>query len=336
MRCGPCLLGVSFTRSHKCPVRVPEEGYVLHSYGKEAFLRHAVASVVTLRRHDTTRPVALFCSEEHCGVLQRHGLSGLFSLVEILPPAHRSIVGFKHHLHRFMPFERCLFVDADMVWCRDPDPLWMQLSIYPFTATGLDRADFYFGGPKGIGVIGDMLTNRRRRTLRAFGLTYLPRVQAGMIYACEAQLTRMVCESAAGFLTRRAETHFRTRFSEGRAEESCEWSLAMAMSQMSLPTYPWYQGLNSPQLDYIPGMTRHTGNFEEVSCLYYCDRFIFDIRGLPSELLRKFCLKAFTVLLRRHDHFYATPFALHFSWLHAKRPFQALSERIWSDLTATA
>ena len=118
---------------------VPEEGYVLHTYGSEDYVRHAVATVVTLRRHDVQRPVVLFCPASHRALLEQCGLDTLFTRVEALPEAHQSIVGFKHHLHRFMPFERTLFIDADMVWCRNPDPLWTQLSVYPFTATGLER-----------------------------------------------------------------------------------------------------------------------------------------------------------------------------------------------------
>ncbi len=106
---------------------MPTEGYVLHSYGPERFLRHAIASVVTLRRHDTHRPVALFCPEAHRAVLKQQGLIDIFAHVGVLPEAHRSIVGVKHHLHRFQPFERSHFVDADMAWCRNPDSLWQQL-----------------------------------------------------------------------------------------------------------------------------------------------------------------------------------------------------------------
>ena len=312
---------------------VPEEGYVLHTYGSEDYVRHAVASVVTLQRHDAKRPVALFCPPSHRALLERYGLDTLFALVEDLPEAHQSIVGFKHHLHRFMPFERSLFIDADMVWCRNPDPLWTQLSAYPFTATGLERADFYFGGPKGLSVALEIIRDRRGRTLRAFGLTHLPRVQAGMIYAQDGALTQRVCETAAGFLERRAETHFRSRFHEGRTEESCEWSLAMAMSQLELPIYLWYQGYNSPQLDYIEGMTEYDEDFEHVSCQYYTDRFIYDIRGIPNPGLRNFLIGLFARLLGRRDSLKATPYALHFSWLHAKAPFHAFSKRTWTRLT---
>ena len=118
--------------------RVPVEGYVLHTYGKDKYLRHAVASLVTLRRHDSERPVALYCTESHRTILRQQNLAHLFSPIALLPEAHQSIVGFKLHLHRFMPFERCLYVDADIVWCRPLDKLWTQLSVYPFTATGLD------------------------------------------------------------------------------------------------------------------------------------------------------------------------------------------------------
>ncbi|SHK31459.1 hypothetical protein [Rhodothermus profundi] len=309
------------------------EGYVLHTYGAERYVRHAVASVVTLRRHDTSRPVALFCPPEHQALLERYGLDRLFQVIAPLPEAHRSIVGFKHHLHRFMPFERCLFVDVDMIWCRNPDPLWQQLAAFPFTATGLERADFFFGGPKGIGVVLDVLLDRRRRTLRRFGLTYLPRVQAGMIYARDAALTRTVCELASEFLARRSETHFRSRLHEGRSEESCEWSLAMAMSQLNLPVFPWFAGQNSPQLDYIDDLTVHDPDFKQVICRYYTDRFVYSLRGIPSPFLRRLLLRIFTQLPGRGDYMDVTPFALHFGWLHQKQPFHAFAERIWRALT---
>ena len=312
---------------------VSEEGYVYHAYGSEDYVRHVVASVVTLRRHDEERPVGLFCPASHRAVLEQYGLDTLFAVVEELPEEHQSIVGFKHHLHQFQVFDRSLFVDADMIWCRDPDPLWRHLSVYPFTATGLERADFYFGGPKGIGVILEYVLNRRRRTLRAFGLTYLPRVQAGMLYAQDRNLTRQVCETAADFLARRGETHFRSRLREGRSEESCEWSLAMAMSRLALPIYPWYQGYNSPQLDFVEDMTDFDADFERVLCHYYCDRFIYEIRGVPNAKLRRFFIGLFTRLLRRGDSLKATPFAMHFGSLHEKQPFFDFSARTWTRLT---
>src|SRR5690625_3687729 len=137
-----------------------------------------------------------------------------------------------------MPFERCLFLDADMIWCRDPEPLWQMLGAYTFTATGLARADFFFGGPKGIGVVWDVLLDRRRKTLERFNITHLPRVQAGMIYAGDQETCRAVCEASRGFLAQRGDTHFRSRLDEGRSEESCEWSMAMAMSRFELPVLP--------------------------------------------------------------------------------------------------
>lgn len=297
-------------------------------------MRHAVASVTTLRRHDPTRPIALYCTTSQIKLLECTGLAKQFTLVERLPRRNRSIKGFKHHLHQFKPWDRSLYVDCDIIWCRNPDPLWTQLSVYPFTATGLERSDFYFGGPKNAAVILEFLFNRRRRTLRHFGLTHLPRIHAGMIYATDHEVTRSVCELATHFHSRQSETHFRTRLLEGRKEESCEWGLAMAMSQMGLPVYNWYQGANSPQLDYIPGMTEHTRDFEDVFCEYYTDRFIYEIRGIKNPRLRQFCIQLAAAVLRRRDWVRVTPFALHFSWLHAKQPFYDFADRVWEELTS--
>ncbi|MEM1125046.1 MAG: hypothetical protein AAGI71_00225 [Bacteroidota bacterium] len=314
----------------------PVEGYVLHTYGPERYVRHAVASVLTLRRHDPDRPVALFCPPSHRVHLGEHGLDVLFQHIEELPEPHQSIVGFKHHLHRFMPFDRCLFVDADMVWCRDPNPLWHQLAPFTFTATGLERADFFFGGPKGVSVAVDFLLDRRRRTMERFGLSHLPRVQAGMIYASDVAATARVCEAAAQFLSEHDRTHFRSRLKEGRSEESCEWSLAMAMSRLRLPIFSWFQGYNSPQLDFIEGMTAYDAEFKQVTCRYYCDRFVYALRGLPNPSVRDRLIHVLSLLPGKGDYLEVTPFALHFGWLHHKEPFFEFSARTWSRLTSEA
>lgn len=308
------------------------EGYVLHTYGSDRYLRHAVASVHSLRRWDRRRPVALYADASQIDTLRRQGLDDMFDVLEEIPAENRSIVGFKHNLHLFKAFDRSLFVDADMIWCRDPDPLWLGLSAYPFTATGQDRADAFFGGPKGFGVLTELLMDRRRRTMKKFGLTYLPRVQAGMIYAADDRLTRMVCETATEFLSRQPETHFRSRLNEGRSEESCEWSLAMAMSALDLPVLPWFQSQNSPQLDYVEGFVDHDELFRNVRCMYYSDPFVHGLRGIPNARVRRLLIEAFSALPGKGDYMWVTPYALHFGWLHHKQPFFDLSDQIWEHL----
>lgn len=310
------------------------EGYVFHSYGPDRYVKHAVASVETLRRHDTDRPTALFCPEHHRALLERRGLDNVFDVLGKLAPKHRSIPGFKHHLHRFRAFERSLFVDADIVWCRDPDPLWQQFSAFPFTATGLQNADHFFGGPKGAGVLVDILLRRRARTLRRFELTHLPRVQAGMIYAQDEAVTREVGDLAANFLDRADETHFRSRLEEGRSEETCEWSLALAMSTLDLHVFPWLQGRNSPQLDYIDGLTDHDPDFQDVSYRLYTHPFVYSLRGIPNAQIRDALLWVAEQLPRMGEYMDVTPYALHFGWLHQKQPFYDFAERTWSRLSA--
>ena len=315
---------------------VIEEGYVYHTYGPDRYVRDAVASVLTLRRYDADRPVALYCPPSHVEALRRYNVDTLFQYIGELPESHRSIIGFKHHLYKFLPFERSLFVDSDMVWCRNPDPLWVQLSAFPFTATGLERADFFFGGPKGAAIVFDYLLDRRRKTMRAFDLHHLPRVQAGMIYSQDAQVTRSVCEMASSFLERRSQTHFRSRLNEGRKEESCEWSLAMAMSNLKLHVFPWFQGFNSPQLDFIEGLTEYDPEFEEVTCRYYTDRFVYMLRGLTNSALRSTLINICSRFPGRGDFIKVTPYVLHFGWLHHKQPFKDYSARTWKKITGPA
>ena len=310
----------------------PTEGYVLHVYGPEKYAEHAVVSVLTLRRHDAHRPVALYCTAEQKAHLEGYGFDLLFDRIEVLPEQHRSIVGFKHHLEKFKVYDRTLFVDADMVWCKNPDGLWQTLAAHPFTATGLERADFFFGGPKGAGIVSDWLFDRRRKTMRRFGLTHLPRVQAGMIYAADDETTEEVCALARSFLSRRTETHFRSRLAEGRSEESCEWSLAMAMSRLRLPVLPWLQGLTSPQLDFIEGLVQHDADFEDVLVRYYCDRFVYSLRGIANPKVRDAAIRLTAGLPGRGDYLDVTPYVLHFGWKRHKGPWNAFARRTWDAL----
>jgi hypothetical protein len=310
----------------------PREGYVLHSYGPDYYAKYAVASVHTLRRHDPDRPVALFCADHHRALLEHRGLDAHFDILGDLPPKHRSIVGFKHHLDQFKAFDRSLFVDADMVWCRDPDPLWQQLAAFPFTATGTQNADHFFGGPKGLGVVLDALLMRRKRTLRRFGLTRLPRIQAGMIYAQDPTRTQDVMATASAFLDRADETHFRSRLDEGRTEETCEWSLAMAIEKCGLHVFPWLQGRNSPQLDYIDSLTDHDPDFREVTYRLYTSDFVYGLCGIPNATLRHVLLGAAELLPGSGEHMELTPYALHFGWLHQKQHIRDFAERAWARL----
>ncbi len=308
-------------------------GYVYTSYGDSKYVKHAVASLVSLRRYDRKRPVALVCDQHHIDFLRAHDKLDLFDKIVPLDPGHASITGFKHNIHAYMPFERNLYLDSDIIWCKDPDPLWVSLSVFPFTITGIQVSDNFFGGPKHIGVLKDILLGRRQRTLDRFGLTYLSRVQTGMIYAEDVETTSKVCELAAAYLARIDETHFQSRLQEkGRSEESCEWSMAMAMSKLSLPVYPWLQGQASPQLDFIESYTRYDPDFNEVICTYYCDRLVYNLRGLQSGWLRRILTRALSLIPGKGDHLQATPYCLHFGWYHQKAPFQRFSEKTWQNL----
>ncbi|NBC28195.1 MAG: hypothetical protein GVY08_15130 [Bacteroidetes bacterium] len=309
------------------------EGYVYNSYGDVKYLKHAIASVTSLRRYDTIRPVAIFCSPDHADILKNPEFSSTFDHVFLLPEKNRSITGFKHSVCDFMPFERNLYLDGDIVACRNPNRLWKMFSAFGFTITGNHSADNFFGGPKGPGIVKDILFGRRKRTLKRFGLTYLPRIQSGVMYAADHSETESVCKKAAEILTDKAATHFRSRTEEhGRSEESCEWSLAMAMAILEKQVYPWFNCYESAQLDFIENFTDYDRDFTSVSCLYYTNKFIYNFRGIPTGWIQKSLINLFSLFPGRRDYLYVTPYFLHFGWYHQKKPFYTFAERIWNEL----
>lgn len=307
-----------------------EQGYVFNSYGPKIYLKHVISNIVTLRRYDQSRPVALYCSENHLDLIKQSGLEHYFQALNILPEENRSVIGFKHNIYKFMPFKENLFLDSDILWCRNPDKLWKLLSPYRFTITGTQKADIFFGGPKGVAIALDFLLNRRKRTLEKFNLTYLSRVQAGMIYSADRDLTESVCRHAREFFSRRDETHFVSRKNEkGRKEETCEWSLAMAMSAHKLQVFPWHNGYESAQLDYFEDYTFHDEYFYDVQCLYYSNKFKNDLKALKNRRVRNFLFRLLLIVPNRGDHLYVTPYCLHFGWLHQKENLNRFSEICW-------
>lgn len=309
------------------------EGYVFPVYGDARYVRLSVAAAVSIRRSDRRRPIALVCETAHRDLLAERDIR-LFDEVRLIDPDHRSIVGFKHNTHRYAIFDRNLFLDTDMLLCRQPDPLWQSLAPHPFTITGSLKADHFFGAPKGVMVVRDILLGRRARTLKRFKLTYLPRVQSGMIYMRDAEAAREVNERAAAYLARQGETHFQSRMREsGRTLESCEWSLAMAMSALQVPVFPWLSGHDSPQLDFVADLTDHDADFTKVYCRLYSDDFTYSLRGLKNPALRRLAIRMLSIFPGMTDHLQVTPFFLHFGWAHHKRPIYDLADRTWSSFT---
>lgn len=310
------------------------EGYVYVSYGHPKFLKHAIASIITLRRYDKARPIALACSAKHKEILIQKELNYLFDIVHQLPEEHASIVGFKHNIHHYLFYKKNLFLDSDIIWCKDPQSMWSTFSNFDFTITGTLVSDIYFGASKGVRVLLDILLRRRQRTLKRFGLSYLSRVQSGVMFAKDYEITKQVCLLASEMLDRKQETHFRSRkMEQGRTMESCEWSLAMAMSKLNISVYPWLQGHNSLQLDYIQDLTEHDDEFMYVNCKYFCDDFTYSIRGLKSVSMRRLLIAILSLFSGKTDYLMTTPYCLHFGWYHQKQPFYTFAENCWHRLT---
>jgi len=176
----------------------------------------------------------------------------------------------------------------------------------------------------------DILLRRRQKTLKKFGLSHLYRVQTGIMYAADPGITEKVDRLAAGYLSKKDQTHFVSWTNEaGRSLESCEWSLGMAMSELKLFVYPWFNGYESPQLDFIDGLTKYDNDFRNVSCKYYCNPFMHGLRGIQPSKFRNFIKSLFFFLPRSDDHFWCTPYILHFGWSHQKSFFNAFAEREW-------
>jgi hypothetical protein len=310
------------------------EGYIYAVYGDVKYLKHAIASAHTLRRYDSARPIALVCEKKHETFLAEHGLSNLFSDYARIDDRHKSIVGFKHNLHQYKVYDKSIFLDSDIIWCKPTDKLWEELAAYDFTITGNLKADSFFGARKNFGVLLDILQKKRLKTLNHFDLTYLPRVQSGFVYAADKALTTAVCTQAADYLSRIDETHFVSRLNEkGRNEESCEWSLAMAMSKLGIAVYPWLQGLTSIQLDYISELTKHDASFKNVVCIFYSDPLIYSFRGIKTKWLMNLFIKIWSSVPGKGDYYLVTPYCLHFGWFHEKKPFQDFSDACFKDLT---
>lgn len=311
---------------------IADEGYVFVSYGTLKYLRFACAAAASIRRHDRKRPIVLFCPDDHREFLESQLKPGIFDHVLFLPEENRSIVGFKHSFYKFLPFKRTLFLDSDMILCRPPDGLWASLTGYPLAITGNLVSDSFFGSAKGAGILLDIIFARREQTLRKFGLTYLSRVQSGFMYCSDAATAEKVCSLAAEMLSRRAETHFRSRLQEsGRNEESCEWSLAMAMAKLQIPVIPWNHGPLSPQVDYFNFLTEHDELFTHCTYTMHTHESVYRLRGLKSVFARNLLLRLYRLFPGFGDFVTFTPYFVHFGWIHQKKPFERFAALLFPE-----
>jgi hypothetical protein len=219
-----------------------------------------------------------------------------------------------------------------MILCRDPEPLWASLTGNQLAITGNLVSDSFFGSAKGIGILGDILFARRARTLRKFGLTYLGRVQSGFMYCSDAKTAEDVCKLASEMLARRAETHFRSRLQEsGRNEESCEWSLAMAMAKLNIPVLPWNYGQRSPQVDYFDFLTEHDDLFTFCTYKMHTHESVYRLRGLKSAYVRNVLMRLYSLFPGYGDYIKFTPYFLHFGWIHQKKPFERFAQQLFPE-----
>lgn len=311
------------------------EGYVYSAFGKLDYLKYVFASLVTIRRYDTTRGIALFCSEEQKDFIEENNLTSYFDHIGILEKQYQSITGFKHNLHLFCPFEKNLFLDSDIVWLKNPDQLWQQFNGYGYAVTGTEIADSFFGGPKSAKVISDFVLQRRKRTLKHFNLTQLSRVQSGLIFIKDKYLAEKINEKAKYYLEQKSHTHFQSRkLEKGRVDESCEWSLAMSLSYHNLPIFPWQWGEQSPQLDFIEAYTVFNEDFTKVSCKFFFDQFVYSLRGLKTRLIHGFMMFVMWFIPGSLDYAWVTPYSLHFGWLHQKEPFIRFANKTWEEILA--
>ena len=310
-----------------------EEGYVFAVFGDNKYLKHVLASITTLRRYDTQRPVALLCEPHHFDLLKKYELDQYIDFIRLLDKAHTSITGFKHNTHQYLLFKNTIFLDSDILVCKNPDPLWKMLKAHPYTITGRLVADHFFGAPKSMSVLKDIIMRRRKSTLKRFGLTYLNRIQSGLIFCSDYEMTEKVNKLAQNYLSYHTDTHFKSRTMEiGRSEESCEWSLAMAMAKLEIPVFPWQFGHMSTQLDYFQQTTHHDPDFKYVRCLKYNSEFVDNMKALRVKFVRAILMWFFSWVLGKYDYMYTTPYFLHFGWYHQKEPLNEFAERNWLDL----
>lgn len=321
-------------RNSKIKKKKQPEGYIYTSYGNEKYLKDAIISAFTIRRFDTKRPIALFCSKKHKEILRDYSFRHPFDIVSDLEEEHQSITGFKHNLHAYMPFDKNMYLDSDMIFCRPPDNIWIAFRPFPYTITGQESADVFFGSHKNFGIALDILLGRRQRTLKRFDLTYLARVQTGIMYAADYDITKQVNDLAKDFLNQKSRTHFVSRKKEkGRSLESCEWSLGMAVSRLNIFIYPWFNAQESFQLDFIHTLTKADPEYRNVACKYYCNPFVHSLRGINNRVIQRFLLALFKLLPRGGDHIWVTPYILHFGWRHQKSYFNKFVEQEWNKIT---
>jgi len=110
-----------------------KQGIILLATGHANYTKMAYNLAMTIKTSGENTPVAIVHTGlDHLTLSQQ----ALFDYTIQLPEGYKAGFGAKLHLDQLSPFDKTLFLDADMLWLagRKPSELFAELDSIPFTA----------------------------------------------------------------------------------------------------------------------------------------------------------------------------------------------------------
>lgn len=206
-------------RSHQT---AHERGVITLAIDREEFVRQAMFLSLSLKRFNTTLPIAIITKLTDHPLIQKH-----FDYILPYDPAYGS-QPMIHKLcaYEYSPFKETLYIDSDSLVVGNLDDVWNLFSTLPSevssVGTQLTQGQWY----------GKTLDELKE----VYGITYLPKFNGGFQYFRKGNIGQKVFQRAYELITNYENLEL-SAWREGYSDEPC-WAIAMAEHQQHLAPDP--------------------------------------------------------------------------------------------------
>ena len=146
------------------------QGYITIATGSEKFLDYAVNLRLSCLFNDPDRSFALLADDKTMDIVRKKGLDRYFDQV-IFYNGNRTGLLAKLDLYNLSPFDETIFIDADSLMIKNPNPAWKLVAGRHFIVQG--RTEHFEGKWAG---------RTEKEIMEKFEIPYVIRYNGGLVY----------------------------------------------------------------------------------------------------------------------------------------------------------
>ncbi len=199
-----------------------KQGYLTVATNSEAFLKYAINLRLSCYLNDPQRPFCLVTDEVLMNTLLEKKHSHYFDHIKICD--NDSIAWeTKFDLFKMSPFEETMYIDADSLMIKNPEPAWTQLRERRFAVQGPKHFE------------GQWYGRTQQDIMELMDIDYFPKFNGGFLYFDKSELAQQVFEISKKLFDKDYE---RLGFCHNKGLKADEPIIGIAMALLNIDPLP--------------------------------------------------------------------------------------------------